>query len=123
MEPKAFTSSPVVWLVTEDIHLIRADTITGIGVTGEQLTVWQGDRATTVVQAGVRPQFSARHAGLLAQCLAAAVGSPPLDRGGKPFPLVYVWLYLDDAEDPCWQVGVAGGDEDSEPPFSASALA
>ncbi|QXJ20948.1 hypothetical protein AGRA3207_001749 [Actinomadura graeca] len=120
MEPESFTSSPVVWLVTEDIHLIRADTITSIGVTRDQLTVWQGDRATTVVQVGERPQFSTNYAGLLAQYLAA---DPPLDHEGKPFPVVYVWLYLDDVQEPCWQVAVAGSNEYAdppEPPFNAS---
>ncbi|MFD0687799.1 hypothetical protein [Actinomadura fibrosa] len=112
-------TSPVVWLVTEDVHLIRTDTITSIGVTGDQLTVWQGDRATTVVQAGDGPRFSPGHAGVLAQRLAAAAATPPLDREGKPFPLVYVWLHLDDAKEPRWQVAVAGAGEDAEPPFSS----
>lgn len=123
MEPEAFTSSPVVWLVTEDSHLIRADTITGIAVTGDQLTVWQGDRATPVVQVGLRPQFSTSYAGILAQHLATAA-TTPLDHEGKPFPLVFVWVYLDDAREPCWQVTVAGSNEYSdppEPPFSAHA--
>ncbi|MEV0663573.1 hypothetical protein ACIBI3_29740 [Actinomadura luteofluorescens] len=116
MEPDAFTSSPVVWLVTEDVHLIRADTITSIGVTGDQLTVWQGDRATTVVQAGPRPQFTTSYAGILAQRLAAAATSPPRDQAGMPFPVVYVWLQLDDASEPCWQVVAVGSSAHSDPP-------
>ncbi|MES9604037.1 MULTISPECIES: hypothetical protein [Actinomadura] len=126
MEPDAFTSSPVVWLVTEDIHLIRSDTITSIGVTGDQLTVWQGDRATTVVQVGLRQQFATRYAGILAQRLASAATDPPLDPVGKPYPAVYVWLHLDDAAEPSWEVRVAGGGEGAdppEPPFSAGAPA
>jgi hypothetical protein len=123
MEPKHLPGSPVVWLVTEDVHLIRADTITGIGITSDQLTVWQGDRATTVIQVADRTRFSTSYAGLLAAQLAASSSEPPLDHEGRPYPLVYVWLYLDDQEEPCWQVAAKGGDEVSdppEPPFSAN---
>ncbi|MGI5207867.1 hypothetical protein ACQEU6_40620 [Spirillospora sp. CA-108201] len=112
--------------MTEDVHLVRADTITGIGVSGEQIIVWQGDRSTTVAQVNLRPQFTANYAGVLAQRLAAAAADPPLDHVGRPFPVVYVWLHLDDADDPCWQVMVAGSGEDSdppEPPFSSGPLA
>ncbi|MGI5420680.1 hypothetical protein [Actinomadura luteofluorescens] len=116
MEPDAFTSSPVVWLVTEDVHLIRADTITSIGVTGDQLMVWQGDRATTVVQASLRPQLTTSHAGILAQRLAAAATTPPRDPAGIPFPVVYVWFQLDDAREPCWQIVVVGSNAHSDPP-------
>lgn len=126
MEPEAFANPPVVWLVTENIDLIRADTITSIGVTGDQLTIWQGERPTTVVQVNLRPQFSTSYAGIMAQQLATAATEPPLDHEGKPFPVAYVWLYLDDAIEPCWQVSVAGSNGHSdppEPPFSASAPA
>ncbi|MEU5881486.1 hypothetical protein [Spirillospora sp. NPDC047279] len=126
MAPEAFTTSSAVWLVTEDVHLIRADTITSIGVTGDQLTVWQGDRATTVVQVGDRPQFSTSYAGILAQHLAAAATNRTLDRQGQPFPLVFAWLYLDDAAEPRWHVGVQGSHENVDPPmppFSAGAPA
>jgi hypothetical protein len=122
MEPEAFASPSVVWLVTEDTHLIRADTITCIGVTGGQLTVWQGDRSTTVVQVNLRPPFSTSYAGTLAQQLATAATEPPLDHEGKPFPVVYVWLHIDDSREPRWQVKVAGSSGHSdppEPPFSS----
>src|SRR5689334_8009394 len=112
MEPSALPRPPVVWLVTEDMHLIRADTITTIGVTSDQITVWQGDRATTVVQATDGPRLSTSYAGLLAAQLATA--SSQLD---QPHPLVYVWFHLDGAK---WQIAVKGGDP-PQPPFSAEA--
>lgn len=116
---------PVVWLVTEDAHLVRADTITTIGITGDQLTVWQGDRATTVVQVGDRPRFSTSYAGNLAAELAAASSSPSLGQTDGRHPVVYVWLHLDDdPQHPCWQIAVKGSHpyaDPPEPPFSTSA--
>jgi hypothetical protein len=115
-------ASTVVWLVTEDVQLIRADTVTGIDITSDEITVWQGERAIPMVKVADRPRFSTNYAGDLAQCMASAAKDPPRDSDGEPHPVTFVWLYLDDAKEQTWQVGIGGIDnhlDPPEPPFSA----